>query len=304
MHLKLHISIHIICFTLFFGHSQTTTNFNPSKDNSIYSESNNSNGLGQLYSGSTQSAGDRRALLKFDVSSIPSNATVNSVTLTLNVNLVPSGAGTQTYTIHPINKDWGEGTSLASGAGGQGGTAVAPDATWTDAMLGTSTWTNPGGDFGTVASSVAMTSTGNYTFPSESNFVTTVQNWVNTPSSNFGLILIGDESGLRNARRFGSKDIGTAPILTVNWTNSLSNKTFKLEDFSFSPNPTSSYLKLDMPLHNEKLDISIYTILGKKTFILAPNGANIIDVSHLKPGIYILNISNGITSATRRFVKI
>ena len=45
------------------SYAQTTVELNPDKDNSIYSESENSNGEGKLFSGQTCSDNSRRALL-------------------------------------------------------------------------------------------------------------------------------------------------------------------------------------------------------------------------------------------------
>ena len=123
---------------------QTSVDLTPSQDNSIFSESNNSNGLGRLFSGQNSMGNNRRCLLQFDFSSIPTTAVVSSVTLTLNVNQV-SSTTTDTFSLHRLTTPWGEGTSYSGG--GSGSAAVAPDTTWSDAMLGTSNWATQGGDF-------------------------------------------------------------------------------------------------------------------------------------------------------------
>ncbi len=200
----------------FIGFSQTVS-LTPAKDNSMYSENLNSSGIGQLFSGTTCSTNARRALLQFDLSSVPISATIISVTLTLNVNNVSPGAGTDTYNLYALTTDFGEGLS---NGGGTGATAVAPDANWVDAMLGTFVWTAPGGDFiPTVLSSVTMLPlTGNQVFPTSINLVAAVQSWLTTPTTNFGMILIGNELATCTARRFGSKDLGIAPILVVTYS--------------------------------------------------------------------------------------
>ena len=63
-----------------------TANLTPSKDNAIYSESGNSSGAGYIFAGTSCNGFFRRGLMEFDVSSIPSNAIVSSVTLTMNIN--------------------------------------------------------------------------------------------------------------------------------------------------------------------------------------------------------------------------
>jgi hypothetical protein len=200
-----------------FSHAQTTVELNPEKDNSIYSESENSNGLGELYAGQTCSDNSRRALIEFDIAGmVPFGATITDVTLTLNLNNVSPGAGTQDYGLHRVALEWGEG---ASDGGGEGAEAIAPDATWSDAMFGAVEWDDLGGDF--YEDAAAISSVGealtDYSWSSPA-MITNVQNWLDYPESNHGWILIGDEETTCNARRFGSKDVGTAPVLEVTYT--------------------------------------------------------------------------------------
>lgn len=195
--------------------SQTAI-INPVQDNSIYSESTNSNGLGKLYSGTNNGGSPRRALIEFDIAAaVPAGATITAVSLDLIVDQFAASSGNDVYNLHPITTDWGEGTS--SGAGG-GAVAVSPDATWVEAMVGASPWTTAGGDFGPVSASQTLTaSNGTFTW-SAATMITDVQNWLDTPGSNFGWMLIGNESTSQNARRFGSSEQGTAPVLNVTYT--------------------------------------------------------------------------------------
>lgn len=196
--------------------SAQTVVIGPSQDNSIYSENSNSSGAGQLYSGNTCSGDQRRTLIQFDIAgNIPAGATITSVQLDLNCNNVSPSAGNDNYTLHLINTAWGEGTSAG---GGTGSPAIAPDATWTDAMFGTSTWTSAGGDFSAASASTTLPNvTGTYSWNS-AGMVADVQSWLDTPGSNFGWALIGNESTTCTARRFGSQEQGTAPVLTINYT--------------------------------------------------------------------------------------
>lgn len=221
-----------------FSFAQTTVNLNPSQDNSIYSESNNSNGIGRLYSGQTNSGNNRRALLQFDLSSIPNTAMITSVTLTLNVDQV-SSTTTDNFSLHRVTTAWGEGTS---NGGGAGGSAVAPDATWTDAMLGTSNWTTTGGDFIASASqSLAIdNSTGDKTFASNPILLLDVQNWVNGTNTNSGWILIGDETTNNTTRRFGSKDAGSTPVLSITYSEPTTVNLVPVKDNSIFQNTANN----------------------------------------------------------------
>lgn len=197
--------------------AQSVVEFLPERDNSIYSESENSNGEGKLFAGQNCSDNTRRALIEFDIASlIPAGATITDVTLTLALENTSPGAGTQDYGIHRVLTEWGEGTSFGTGEGGE---AVAPDATWLDAMFETSEWDDAGGDFNPDASAISPISEliGTYTWSSP-EMVNNVQDWLDYPGSNHGWILIGDEEVTCTARRFGSKDAGDAPILEVTYT--------------------------------------------------------------------------------------
>ncbi|GAA3584144.1 DNRLRE domain-containing protein [Snuella lapsa] len=283
---------------------QTTNDFSPTKDNTIYSESNNSNGLGMLFSGKTDSNNgnnNRRALIQFDISSIPSSSMITEVTLTLNVNKDAPAAGSETYNLYGLTKDWGEGSSSG---GGTGAPAIAPDATWNDAMLVTSSWNSPGGDYsGTSLASLDFSGTGNFTFSSTSNLVTLVQSWLDAPSSNHGIILIGDESKSGTARRLGSKDSGVAPKLSVTWEPALSNDEFVLNNFSMYPNPNKYEIKLHFPSAISKASVKIFDSLGKEIYKTGTYSKP-INVSDWSSGIYLVRVTSLGKTKTKRFVKL
>ncbi len=190
----------------------------PTLDNSIYSESDNSNALGGLFTGRTAGGAIRRALLEFDIASgVPAGATIDSVVLTLSqVKIGP--AGSAVFELRPVIAAWGEGTSSGSGTGG---TATPGDATWNSRLFGTSTWTTAGGDFSaTVATTTFGTSIATYSFASTSGMVSNVQNWLSSPSTNFGWLIKTDNETVVSARELGSSESAPAaqPTLTVTYT--------------------------------------------------------------------------------------
>jgi len=200
----------------FIGFSQSV-NLTPTKDNSIFADAPfNSSGSGSLYSGTNASTNSRRALMKFDFSSIPAGSTILTAELTVNVDQY-SGTGGHFYSLYPLTVEFGEGTSSGGGAGAP---AVAPDATWNDAMFGTVPWGAIGGDFVPTAMTFSSMSgsTGNQVFGTMPGFVSVVQTWFDTPAANFGMIMVGDEGSPSTARRFGSKDVGVAPVLVVTYS--------------------------------------------------------------------------------------
>ncbi len=196
------------------------------KDNTIFESSTGglSNGSGQfLFAGrSGQGSGSvRRALLGFDLSSIPAEAVVTAVRLTMNMS--KTAAGATMVSLHRVVVDWGEGSSNATDrGGGQGAAATNGDATWIHASFDSGTWSNPGGDFVTTASSsLEVGSTGSYTWPSTSQLVADLLGWIDSPATNFGWIVIGDESATRTAKRFDSREHDTTsrrPQLVVEFT--------------------------------------------------------------------------------------
>ena len=77
-------------------------------------------------------------------------------------------------------------------------------------------WTTPGGDFdATVSASLAVDAEGEYAWRSP-QLASDVQTWNDSPATNFGWILLGDESVSMTAKRFDSHEsVATGPRLTV-----------------------------------------------------------------------------------------
>ena len=64
-----------------------------------------------------------------------------------------------------------------------------------------------------------MSALGDYTFPSTASLVADVQSWIDSPDSNHGWILISQSEDVsRTARRFGSRESSSPPVLTVEFT--------------------------------------------------------------------------------------
>ncbi|HEX6791869.1 MAG TPA: hypothetical protein VF247_11215 [Candidatus Krumholzibacteria bacterium] len=197
------------------------------KDNTICEESDTlSNGAGiYTFVGKPDVANpySRRALIAFAIAdSLPAVATIDSVQLTLRLSRLPVGSATKTVALHRATADWGEGASDAGGQEGTGGVAQTNDATWLHRFYSTTLWATAGGDYDATASAqIAVGPTlGFYNWKS-SGMKADVQAWNLTPATNFGWILIGDESALRTARRFDSRESAIAanrPRLRVWYT--------------------------------------------------------------------------------------
>jgi hypothetical protein len=227
------ILVYALISLFILSSAQTTVMLTPSKDNTIYSESTNSNALGNLYAGragAAASGATRRALLRFDLTSIPAGATIISASLILIKN--KGGASTTNPSdLHKLSADWGEGTSFddpgasPGDGGGDGATATTGDATWVHRFFNTSNWMVTGGDFlsSPSGSTVVNSTNGQYTW-SGAGLVADVQSWVDNPAVNFGWILRGDESITSSAARFNSRESSTGkPTLTVQYTTCPAN---------------------------------------------------------------------------------
>lgn len=190
------------------------------RDNTLYEADMGvgvSNGAGDyFFAGADGDVILRRATLHFDVGAVPPGAVVTDATLWLNMSRTISGP--QDVSLHALTADWGEGASHASGQEGMGAASMTDDASWFHTFYDTDFWTTPGGDF--VAGASATTSVddlGAYSWAG-AGLIADVQDWVDTPASNFGWILIGQEASSATAKRFDSKDNATGgvpPVLCV-----------------------------------------------------------------------------------------
>lgn len=160
----------------------------------------------------------RRALVVFDVAAyLPAGAVVTGASLNLHVSMAQEGS--HDVTLHRVLSDWGEGAS--SSDGGRGAAAQPGDATWIHTFYDTSFWGSAGGDAVATSSSMAtIDGPGYHTWPSTPGTVADVQGWLDAPASNFGWMLIGDETIPTSVKRFDSRenaDPSVRPLLTVTY---------------------------------------------------------------------------------------
>ena len=196
-------------------------NINPNKDNTLYeydpAEGDHSNGAGFHFFAGENAMGElRRGVLAFDVAgAIPPGSTIVTVGLTMNMSMTPAGA--LTVELHKLLADWGEGTSHAPMGEGDGAPATPNDATWRHRFFDTIFWTNEGGDFSaTVSASQSIGGIGQYTWTS-AQMVADVQSWLDDPASNFGWLVLGDESAAATAKRFDTRESASPPMLTIQY---------------------------------------------------------------------------------------
>ncbi len=196
-----------------------TISLQASRDNTLFESMTGatSNGAGpNFFVGRNSQGSIRRALLRFDLASIPAGSTITSVSLTL-VASQTQGPATD-IALHRTLADWGEAGSSSTGGGGA--PSQPGDATWIHTFFNTSEWANAGGDFVPAASATeSVFEPGTYTWDSTPDLIADTQSWLDNPSSNYGWTLTGLETTMGTAKRFESREStgGSHPVLTIEY---------------------------------------------------------------------------------------
>lgn len=149
-----------------------------------------------------KTAKDVSALLSWDISDIPPGSQVTAASITLNV---VNSSGGQAYEVYRLLRGWDElsctWNRLASGTN------------WTGAGATGVTDRDP-----TVLGSLGTSSTGMHTITLNASGVAMVQEWVDNPTSNAGVIIM--DAVNTNGLDVSSSEVSTAalrPMLTVSY---------------------------------------------------------------------------------------
>ncbi len=202
------------------------------KDNTIYGHAQTrSNGRGAfLFAGTPAGRDPKRALIRFDLidSGIPSSARITEAELVLYMSRTE--AGPHTVDIHRLLAGWGEGTSNAPENEGSGAPAANDDATWLHAFYNDVLWEQPGGDFELTPSATQIVGGAGTSYSWRSaELAQDVQQWLDEPDSNFGWILIGDETRQRTSKRFNSRhNDNDPPFLMIRYTSEALGCPYKI----------------------------------------------------------------------------
>jgi len=173
-----------------------------------------------------------RGLLRFDLTSIPTNATIQSVILTLTVVQAPQQPIPSNFQLFRMLTAWDE------------------TATWNQprALV---PWAAPGGKEGvdylaTVSASVEIDDLDSYDFGPSDQLKADLQKWVANPTSNQGWLLMSDSEGaFFTARHFGSSESSDPPQLAIDYSlpaaggPTLTDSQAKTNQFTFSFAPVS-----------------------------------------------------------------
>jgi len=190
-----------------WNHVMATIDLGASKDTNIYSGSWSSNNYGasewiEIDSGGGD-LGDGRMLFQFDLSSIPSGATITSATLKLYSQ--QDEGGSISMNVYRVTESWTEGTNDHS----------AGRSNW-DYRTSTQLWSTAGG---TVDSNIYATlvSDGN-TGWDHWDITTLAQQWHDGTHTNYGMMLASPSSGDYEVEYKTRESTTNKPILTIEYT--------------------------------------------------------------------------------------
>ena len=125
----------------------------------------NSKAAAGNFVGMTNNLETRRMLLAFDLSIIPAEVRIDSVTLEMYMSRTSSDESA--VGLHRFTTAWSEGQSHSSGQGGQGASSGVGDPTWLHASYDEIFWETPGGDYETeVSAATQVGSPGDYQWAS------------------------------------------------------------------------------------------------------------------------------------------
>lgn len=149
--------------------------------------------------GDTSRGRDLYTLLRWDISSIATGTTIEAVSITFNV----TSASVNSYSLFALKRDWSESS-----------------ATWQRAATGVN-WQTSGAQGAndrdpTALGSISASALGSHTVELNAAAIAKIQEWVNDPSKNFGLIVANTTNP--DNLRFASSEVttlGSQPTLTV-----------------------------------------------------------------------------------------
>ena len=95
---------------------------------------------------------------------------------------------------------------------------------------------------------------------------------------------------------------GTRGGVVANLT--LGSEDFEISNFKIVPNPVTSEFSIELPARVETAQMQIFDVLGKQLILNEISKLNsTVDVTGLQSGVYMVRVSNGNSSQTKRIIK-
>ena len=170
-----------------------------------------------------------------------------------------------------------------------------------------------------MAATASIGGLNSYTWNSTPELVADVQSWLDSPSTNYGWILIGNENESSTAKRFDSKENAIEsdrPLLKVIYTPSIGVIT-RINDLPIRydlkqnyPNPFNpvTNISYSIPLLGN-VSLVIYNLLGEEVSRLVDDKQRQVgeyiaswDASNMTSGIYFYRLQAGDFVRTRKMV--
>jgi hypothetical protein len=190
-------NFHLTGFTIYDSQPDSTTG----KDTYIQENSNNTNygSNTKMLVGKDGLGRNHKSLIEFNISSIPAGNTVVSAKLQINV-LYSSSDNNITISLYRLTSPWNES-----------------EATWSNRTI-SELWNTTGGSYAEEVDSLQFSNESRFY-----NFTITnlVRNWVNGSYTNYGIILVSNDSSTGNRREIDSSDSTNSsarPKLVIDYT--------------------------------------------------------------------------------------
>ncbi len=159
----------------------------------------------------------RRGVLRFELEgAVPEGVVIENVRLILHASSIN---GRHEFRLHRLLQDWGEGAS--SSTGGQGAPAAPGDATWLHTFYDQEFWERSGAaERFSRASALATVKQTGFAVWDSPGLVQDVLVWLQDAETNFGWVLLGNESSSQTAARFDTRenpDTDVRPVLEISY---------------------------------------------------------------------------------------
>lgn len=275
-----------------------------------FANQTNANGKAEKMVLSGLAGANSAVLLYFDLSDLPTDADVKSVSLTLNFTNAPTTALTARF--GPMTESWTEGPANPADIY-VGDQAASGDVTWTHSSYDTE-WAE--GDFESSVDAAGLFQTGVITSSStiisvdsdnHPQFDTWVKEWIAEPDSNLGFAIVTASNA--SVEMYGrSASNSQRPTLEIVYEGgppaSVESKN-AAENVRIYPNPAQNNLNVK-GLNENVTALEIVDISGRVLRVIPQSNLNTvnteINISNLSAGTYFLKINSENGQSVKTFI--